>query len=246
MSERADPESQIAIVAGPCRVTLVAEIRLGRAVGAECIRVPTTRRRSALARTSSYWPIIDASVPPLTPPCSAVTTSVVPSGRRRHRRGLRGAAAGRQGRTGPSRTRSCARCARRGRGHLVAAVDAVPDEQRLAGQVRVVGPLPGAGLNQRQPPGAVRTHLLTTTRADRASAASDTGSPNRRSAAARPTRPRQPCPYIGQPLPGPSRKPDADAAGRMTGQVTGDQPPPRTRDATPPRPAHGPRSPDSS
>ena len=48
--------------------------------------------------------------------------------------------------------RACAGC------HVVAAVDAVPDEQHFAGQVRVVGARGGAGLNQGQPLIAVGPH----------------------------------------------------------------------------------------
>jgi hypothetical protein len=40
-------------------------------------------------------------------------------------------------------------------GRVVAAVDAVPDEQHLAGQVRVIGARLGTGLNQRQAAGAL-------------------------------------------------------------------------------------------
>ena len=43
----------------------------------------------------------------------------------------------------------------RGGGDIVAAVDAVPDEQHLTGQVRVIGARPGARLDQRQSPGRV-------------------------------------------------------------------------------------------
>ena len=46
----------------------------------------------------------------------------------------------------------------RGCGDVVAAVDAVPDEQHLTGQVRIIGARPGAGLNQRQPVRAVGPH----------------------------------------------------------------------------------------
>ena len=73
---------------------------------------------------------------------------------------------------------------------------------------------------------AVRPTVVGTTRAVRASIATDAGirrisdqqRPGRRSSA----QPRQ---QIGEPLRRPSRKPDADAVWRMTGQIASHQPP---------------------
>ena len=69
--------------------------------------------------------------------------------------------------------------------------------------------------------------MVTTTRAARASVASDTGSAESVTSTARPSRGAQPCPtsataaqIAGQP--------DADPGRHMTGQVTGHQPPGET------------------
>jgi hypothetical protein len=111
-------------------------------------------------------------------------------------------------------------------GNVVAAVDAVPDEQHLAGQVRVVGARGGARLHQRKPPGAVGAHrghddpgrLCQCGHRFRIGRIGDQQRPGRRSSA-------QPRPDLGQSPLRPPGKPDADPAGRMTGQVPGHQPP---------------------
>ena len=117
----------------------------------------------------------------------------------------------------------------RGCGRVVAAVDAVPDEQHLTGQVRIVGARLGAGLNQRQPAGAVgpyRGHHHPgrpgqRRQRHRIGRIGDQQRPGRRGSA-------QPRPDIGQPPLRPPGKPDADTAGRMTGQVPSHQPPGET------------------
>jgi hypothetical protein len=113
----------------------------------------------------------------------------------------------------------------RGRGDIVAAVDAVPDKQHLTGQIRVIGTRPGARLHQRQPTGAVGAHRAhhhprcprQRRQRYRISRIGYQQRPIRRGST-------QPRPGIGQPPPGPSRKPDPYPARRMAGQVTSHQP----------------------
>ena len=157
--ERPGPHTQLTVVPGPARVTLVAQVGFGGAVGAESIRVlghPAALRAGPnlvlLARHRRQRPAAD------------------PAPQRGHDQrgvlqvaGLIGAGGLMQpqhSQVGGNRVESAAvhDPGTRAGGDVVAAVDAVPDEQYLPGQVRVVGARLGAGLDQRKPLGAVGAH----------------------------------------------------------------------------------------
>ena len=114
----------------------------------------------------------------------------------------------------------------RARGHVVATVDAFPDEQHFTGQVRVVGARAGARLDERKPLTAVGPHrgrhypgrARKRRHRCRVRRISHQQRPGRRSSA-------EPRPDIGEPLRRPSREPDADAVWRMIGQIASHQPP---------------------
>jgi hypothetical protein len=114
----------------------------------------------------------------------------------------------------------------RARSHIVATVDAFPDEQHLTGQVRVVGARAGARLGQPKPLTAVGPHrgrhdpgrARQRRHRCRVRRISHQQRPGRRSTA-------EPRPDVGEPLRRPSREPDADPVRRMTGQIASYQPP---------------------
>ena len=231
--ERPGPHPQTAVIPGPVQVTLVAEVGFGRAIGAERVGIvghPAALRAGPdlglLAHHRRQRPAADTA-----PQCRhhqggvLQVTGVIGAG---------GQVQAQDPQIGRNRVEPAAvhDPRARGCGDVVAAVDAVPDEQHLTGQVRVVGAGLGAGLNQREPLGAVGPHgghhhagrPGQRRQRHRIGRIGDQQRPGRRGSA-------QLRPDIGQPPVGPPGKPDADAAGRMTGQVTGHQPPGETSGA---------------
>jgi hypothetical protein len=224
--ERAGPHPQLAVVPGPARVALVAQVGFGGAIRAERIGIadhPATLRAGLHLLLLAHHRRQRAAADPAS------------QGRHHQRRvpqvagviGAGGQVQPQHPQIGRDRVKPAAvhDPRARGCGDIVAAVDAVPDEQHLAGQVRVIGARLGAGLNQREPVRAIGAHGAhhhpgrpgQRRHRHRIGRIGDQQRPGRRGDA-------QPRPDIGQPPLRPSRKPDAHAARRMTGQVAGHQP----------------------
>ena len=158
-SPRAGPHPQLTVIPRPAQVPLVTQVRFGGAVRAERIRVlhhpaalgagpdflqlPHHRGQCPAADTAPQRPHHQRSVQQVSGPAGA-------GGLMQHQHPQIGRnrvkpAAVHDPRTGTG-------------GNVVAAVDAVPDEQHLTGQVRVIGARLGAGLNQAEPAGTVGPH----------------------------------------------------------------------------------------
>ena len=154
--ERADPHPQITVVANPVQVTLVAQIGFGRAIRAE--RIGVADHPAALGAGPHLV---------LLPHHRRQRPAADPAPQRRHHQrrvlqvtgviGAGGLMQQQHPQIGRNRVEPAAMHdpRARGGGDVVAAVDAVPDEQHFTGQVRVVGARGGAGLNQRKPVAAV-------------------------------------------------------------------------------------------
>jgi len=147
------------VILDPVQVTLVAQVGFGGAIGAERIGIaghpaalgagphlvllPQQRRQRPAADTAPHCRHRQRRV--------LQVTGVI---------GTRGQVQQQHAQIGRNRVKPAAvhdprACAG---GHVMAVVDAVPDEQHLTGQVRVIGAGPGAGLHQREPVRAVGPH----------------------------------------------------------------------------------------
>jgi hypothetical protein len=224
---RAGPHPQLIVVPGPVQVALVAQAGFGRAIGAERIRV--LHEPAALGAGPNLIQL---------PHHRGQRPAAEPAPHRRHHErriqqvtgtvGAGGVMQQQHPQVGRNRVEPAAVHDPRTRtgGRVVAAVDAVPDEQHLTGQVRVIGARLGAGLNQREPAGTVGPHRgdhhpgrpRQRPQRHRIGQIGNQQRPGRRSGA-------QPGPDLRQPPLRTPRKADPHIARRMSGQVTSHQPP---------------------
>jgi len=216
--ERPGPYPQLTVVLDPAQVTLVAKVGFGGAIGAE--RIGIRRPPGGVRRwpgSLPCWPIIDGQRPAADPrPAARSPPAWCPAGHRRHRAGQRDATQHPRSDGTESNPQTVHDPRALGCRDVVAAVDAVPDEQHLTSQVCVVGARGGAGLNQCEPVRAVGGPPCSPLPGPPEPASPPIPDrPNRRPAAGQADAAAPSCARnIGQPPLGPSGKPDADAAGR--------------------------------